>query len=136
LFVVKYLDGTRFLAEKVRSLCGQTGLEFKMFYEARDDGYYGVHLYARQNFEIPKLTWDTERVDLSVEMQVTTQLQEAIRRMLHKYYEGRRARLQEEVRWQWDYKSEEFGANYLGHILHYVEGMIMEIIEKQREKTP
>ncbi len=136
LFVVKYLDGTRFLAGKVGALCRQVGLEFRMSYEAREDGYYAVHLYARQNFEVPRLTWDTERINVSIEMQVTTQLQEVIRKMLHKYYEGRRAGKRDGIRWQWDYQSEEFAANYLGHILHYVEGMIMEIIEKQREKIP
>ena len=29
----------------------------------------------------------------------------------------------------------EFAANYLGHVLHYVEGMIMDIREKQEKKT-
>jgi hypothetical protein len=136
LFVVKYLDGPQFLAEKVRSLCGQLGLDFEMSYEARVDGYYAVHLSARRTFEIPKPTYNTERVDVSVEIQISTQLQEVIRKMLHKYYKGRRAGTPNGVDWQWDYKGEEFAANYLGHILHYVEGMIMEIREKQGEKKP
>ena len=38
------------------------------------------------------------------------------------------------MKWQWDYKSDEFSANYLGHILHYVEGMIVEIREKQKKE--
>ncbi|GAI51334.1 unnamed protein product [marine sediment metagenome] len=55
--------------------------------------------------------------------------------MLHKYYEETRKRLEkEDIKWQWNYKSDEFVANYLGHILHYVEGMIMEIREKQKEE--
>ena len=36
-------------------------------------------------------------------------------------------------KWQWDYTSDEFAANYLGHILHYVEGMIIDIREKQKD---
>lgn len=55
--------------------------------------------------------------------------------MLHKYYEDKRKGIREEdIKWQWDYKSDEFATNYLGHILHYVEGMIMEIREKQKEE--
>ena len=81
-----------------------------------------------------KYGWDTERVDVSIEIQITTQLQEVIRKLLHKYYEDRRKRIiEEDIKWQWNYKSDEFIANYLGHILHYVEGMIMEIREKQKE---
>lgn len=51
--------------------------------------------------------------------------------MLHTYYEEQRRKGKREDKWQWDYNSEEFSANYLGHILHYVEGMIMEVREKQ-----
>jgi hypothetical protein len=55
--------------------------------------------------------------------------------LLHKYYEDKRKGIREEdIKWQWDYKSDELATNYLGHILHYVEGMIMEIREKQTEK--
>ena len=55
--------------------------------------------------------------------------------MLHKYYEKRRRKLktESEIIWQWNYKSNEFATNYLGHILHYLEAMIYEIREKQKE---
>jgi hypothetical protein len=90
-------------------------------------------LYIKQEFEVPKMVWDTEKIDVSIEIQITTQLQEAIRRLLHKHYEERRKCIRtEEKIWQWDYKSEEFATNYLGHILHYVEGMITDIREKQK----
>lgn len=91
------------------------------------------HSYIKQTFEIPKATWDTEIVEIPVEIRATTQLQDAIRKLLHTYYEDRRKRVQkEDKKWQWDYGSDEFAANYLGHILHYVEGMIVEIREKQK----
>ncbi len=35
-----------------------------------------------------------------------------------------------DTKWQWDYKGDEFATNYLGHILHYVEGMIMDVRER------
>jgi len=93
----------------------------------------GSRLYARQTVEIPRITWDTETAEVSVELQITTQLQETIRRLLHKYYEQRRKQPSAgDVKWQWDFRNDEFAANYLGHILHYVEGMIMEIREKQK----
>jgi hypothetical protein len=133
LVVVKYLDGVQFLVNKLKSFCDREGAECRIHFEAREDGYYAGHTYVKQTFEVPKMSWDTENIQMSIEIQITTQLQEAIRKLLHKYYEDRRTRTTREAeRWQWNYKSEEFGANYLGHILHYVEGMIVEIREKQK----
>lgn len=131
LLTVKYLDGVEFMIDKIKSLCEQHKLELCVFLEATEVGYYAAHLYIEREFEIPRVTWDTERKKISIEVQITTQLQEIIRRLLHKYYEERRKELRkEDVKWQWNYQSDEFAANYLGHILHYIEGMIMDIREK------
>lgn len=135
LFVVKYFDGVTFIKDAISALCQEQSMHCEVSFEAREEGYYAVHTYTRQSVEIPKIDWDTKRVDLYVEMQITTQLQEVIRRLLHKYYEERRKMVGKPLeKWQWNYRSEEFCANYLGHILHYVEGMILEIREKQKEK--
>lgn len=136
MFVVKFLDGVKFTIDKIKSMCEQCNIEeCKVSYEAREDGYYAAHLYPKKEFEIPRITWDTEKIDVRIEIQITTQVQEVIRKLLHKYYEVKRERIKrEDLKWQWDYKGDEFVANYLGHILHYVEGMIMEIREKQMEE--
>jgi hypothetical protein len=135
MVVVKYLDGVSFLEEKIKSFLANSNLSCEVCFEAREEGYYACHLYTRQTFDIPQEKWDTERVVFQIELQITTQLQEVMRNLLHKYYEERRIQMRKpEEKWQWDYKSDEFGTNYLGHILHYVEGMIMEIREKQEGK--
>ena len=135
--VVKYLDGVDFMKNKIGSLCDQHKMDFKCFLEAREEGYYAAHLYTIREFEIPTETWDTRKVPIQIEIQVTTQLQEVIKRLLHKYFEARRTLVgSKDLKWQWDYKSDEFIANYLGHILHYVEGMIMEVRDRQGRKEP
>lgn len=135
LFVVKYFDGVEFVINRIHSLSQEHNLKDQFSLEAREEGYYAAHLYVERCFDIPGIKWDTESVTLSVEIQITTQLQEVIRKLLHKYYERRRKSIGKPVeKWQWDYKSDEFCANYLGHILHYVEGMIMEVRERQKEK--
>jgi len=135
LFEVKYLDGIEFMISKVKSICEEHTMGCTVSLKATEVGYYAAHLYIRKKFEIPKVPWDTEWIDFSIEIQITTQIQEVIRKLLHKYYEDTRKRLEkEDIKWQWNYKSDEFVANYLGHILHYVEGMIMEIREKQKEE--
>src|SRR5574341_1555985 len=106
LLEVKYLDGVEFLIGRIRHFCEGHNVGCKAFLEAREEGYYAAHLYVEQSFEIPKVNWDTERVDTSVEIQITTQLQEVIRKLLHKYYEDKRQRAKskegEATKWQWD----------------------------------
>lgn len=137
LIAVKYLDGVGFMVNSITLLCEDFKIESKVDYEATEEGYYAGHLYLIQDFEIPRPTWDTERINISIEIQIITQLQEVIRRLLHKYYEERRKGTEEdEIKWQWNYLSDEFVANYLGHILHYVEGMIMDVRERQERETP
>ncbi|MGD0856151.1 MAG: hypothetical protein ABSA18_10155 [Dehalococcoidia bacterium] len=135
---VKYLDGVEFLIGKIKKFNEGYNFDFTSFLEAREDGYYAAHIYIKQSFEIPKISWDTERIITCFEIQITTQLQEVIRKLLHKFYEEKRQKSKSKERastkWQWDYKSDEFSAAYLGHILHYVEGMIMEIRDRQEEK--
>jgi hypothetical protein len=129
--VVKYLDGVEFLAEKVVALASELKLTCNMDFEAKEEGYYAAHVYVRVRSIVPGLDWRTSEMHPHVEIQVTTQLQDVIRRLLHRYYEERREQPAQSAKWQWDYRTDEFTTNYLGHILHYVEGMIMDIREKQ-----
>mgnify|MGYP001348902424 CR=1 FL=1 len=131
---VKYLDGVEFVSQRITELCIQHNQNCSVDFEARQEGYYAAHLSIEKTFEIPKMNWDTYKTNAFIEIQVTTQIQEVIKKLLHTYYESRRMEDQISKKWQWDYKSEEFSVNYLGHILHYVEGMIMEIRDKQIEK--
>lgn len=134
-FVVKYLDGVEFLMTKIQKSLNDNALECKNHFEARDEGYYAVHIYTQNEFEIPKIDWDTESKSISIELQITTQLQEVIGKLTHQLYEDRRVKQDKsDKKWQWNYESEEFTTNYLGHILHYVEGMIMEVRNKQSKK--
>jgi hypothetical protein len=134
LLEVKYLDGVEFLAHRIGIYSENHQVKCEKHLEARWEGYYAAHLYIRQDVEIPQITWDTQIANVAVEIQITTQLQEAIRQLFHGYYEEKRKKEKQETAWQWDYKSDEFTANYLGHILHFVEGMIVEIRDKQRQE--
>lgn len=134
LIVVKYLDGVDFLLKKIELLCEDCHLEVSKKLEAREDGYYAAHLHIKDEFEIPKMDWDTKKIPFTIEIQVTTQLQEVIRKLLHRYYEASRRLPQLDDSWKWDYESNEFATNYLGHILHYIEGMIVEARERQKRE--
>ncbi|HET6309679.1 MAG TPA: hypothetical protein VFH00_01595 [Candidatus Nitrosotalea sp.] len=130
--VVKYMDGIKFASEHLVTFAEQADLQASVNFEARAEGYYAAHVYVTRSYEIPKLTWDTVTVEIPAEIQIISQLQDVLTRLTHPHYERRRARFAEPAeKWQWDYDSDEFVPNYLGHVLHYVEGMIMQVRERK-----
>jgi ppGpp synthetase/RelA/SpoT-type nucleotidyltranferase len=135
-FVVKYLDGVDFLAKKLSDLALQYGLRSAIDRQAKDVGYYALHYTVWIPFTVPRRDWKTKTLILAVEIQITTQLQEVIKKLLHKHYEATRIDPDKSgIGWQWDYRSKEFFANYLGHILHYMEGAILEVRDKDKGHT-
>ena len=63
---------------------------------------------------------------------MTTRIKDVIKTLLHTYYETRRLEVGHGgADWMWNYKSGECATNYLGHILHYVDGMIVEVRDRQ-----
>jgi hypothetical protein len=131
--VVKYLDGVEFMLEKMGSFLTSRSIAHEGSLEARTEGYYAGHIEIMQEFEIPRETWDSTRIITGIELQITTQLQEVMRTHLHEYYDVRRlAAAPDPVAWQWNYRTPEFATGYLGHILHYVEGMIVELRDRKK----
>ena len=132
-FLVRYLDGVEYLVSRIRETCSQTSDILEDRWEARNDGYYAVHAYVRQHFTVPGPAWDDRQIGTSVELQIATQVQDLVQTLLHKYYEDRRIQPsgKQGIMWQWRYDGDEFAAAYLGHILHYVEGMMVEIRERR-----
>lgn len=131
-FVVIYLDGVEFLKEKIDELCRICGGKTECCYIAKDDGYYSLHIYIEQEFEIIKLNLEKTNIFMPVEIQIKTQLQEYIKQLLHIYYEKSRVSLVQDESWKWKYGSNEFKVNYLGHMLHYIEGMVIDIYKKEK----
>ena len=131
-FVVKYLDGVKFLVQKMEQISKDVDCGFDCSYEAHDDGYYAAHVAIVMDMTILGMDWKETNHKIEIEIQITTGLQEMIKQLLHKFYEdNRRKEIPKDYKWQWDYDSEQFVPNYLGHISHYLEGMIVEIRDKK-----
>ena len=124
---VQYLDGVEYLTEALSGLCEQHNLTPMQDLEARPEGYYAAHFVVALACELPALrSADSETRTIHMEIQIATLVHKAIRKLLHKHYERNRLTPTHERRaWQWDYESKEFATSYLGHITHYVDGMIM-----------
>jgi ppGpp synthetase/RelA/SpoT-type nucleotidyltranferase len=112
--------------------CGGCHVRKRHEWKSNDDGYYAVHFYVSHTVEVPVIVGGTRIITAWIELQITTQLQEVLRTFLHVIYEKRRMRRSPppDIPWQWRYQDEEFFVNYLGHVLHNVEGMIMEVRKK------
>jgi ppGpp synthetase/RelA/SpoT-type nucleotidyltranferase len=132
--IVRYLDGIPLLINFLREKANFANNQFESELEARAEGYYGAHCSCALECEISTLEWHRIFQQFSLEIQVTTSMKDVIKNLLHSYYESRRASgstvtLQD---LSWNYKSEDFVTGYLGHILHYVEGMILDVRDRKR----
>ncbi len=125
---VKYLDGVEFLGKRLKGFCQSNSNFESLRFVSGLDGYYAAHLYFNMNFEVPRREWDTEIVKSKVEIQITTQVKEVIKELLHTHYEKRRMFKEDvDLPWSWQYDGEEFKTNYLGHMIHYIEGIVVGI---------
>lgn len=134
--VVKYLDGVTAVSDLIQEVCTGASVSTDVSKEARDEGYYAIHNVLCVPLSMPsEIGWEVVSVDIPVEIQVATQVQDVIRKLTHSFYEERRmSSVDPTKKWQWDWESPEFVPNYLGHILHYVDGAIMDVRRKQERK--
>ena len=131
--VVKYFDGVKFLLDKMHNHFEYCDCECKPDWEAKEEGYYAAHLNVIRDYELP-VGLEIQKKRICVEIQVTTQMKDVITALTHKYYERKRESLElPNVKWQWDYNCDEFSPNYIGHILHYIEGAVMQIRNREQE---
>jgi ppGpp synthetase/RelA/SpoT-type nucleotidyltranferase len=131
---VKYLDGVPLVLEKLRAMAKAEALAFDDQLEARIDGYYGAHFNCLKQCEIFTIEWSNITTTIILEIQITTQIKDVIKSLLHKYYETSRMSVETSsiVDISWSYETDEFIAAYLGHVLHYVEGMIINVRDRER----
>lgn len=133
--VVRYLDGVDIVRRCVRAVAKATSAAFHEDYEAREEGYYALHLTVTLPLRLIGREWEARLSTIPVEIQVCTQVQEVLRALTHRFYE--RSRLLSKAasaKWQWDCGCDQFVPNYLGHMLHYADGVIMNIRGQEEER--
>jgi hypothetical protein len=97
------------------------------------DGYYAINSYfIGMNFEIiEQRNGNILKINSTIELQITTQIQDLMRGLLHNEYKKTRIQSDNDD-WVWKYKEDKFSTAYLAHMLHFAEGMIMQIMEKNK----
>lgn len=126
--VCKYMDGPEFLASRIKKLAESHNVACD--YESRqlDEGYYAYHVYLRLQVDSFDQAFNPRRVTSKLELQITTQLQDVMKELTHRFYKQRRLQLCPDRRaWKWEHKSNQFRSAYLAHTLHMLEGMILDV---------
>jgi ppGpp synthetase/RelA/SpoT-type nucleotidyltranferase len=125
--VCKYIDGPKLLSTLLTERANRFSLQSRVTNQQRDDGYYAFHFYVK----IPVNLMDSNKrpivIDLEIEMQLTTQLQEVLYKITHRFYEHTRNQKPGDQSWKWDTGSSRFRAGYISHTLHLLEAIIMEL---------
>jgi ppGpp synthetase/RelA/SpoT-type nucleotidyltranferase len=130
--VIRYLDGVELVLGILEEVSKRHNIKYdNVEYKADERGYYGVHFVIKYPFEIQDINGRTREIFAKIELQICTQISEVVNELLHQYYEKQRLEpLMVDRKWQWDYDSDEFAPAYIGHISHYIEGMIMQARQK------
>ena len=131
--VATYFDGVKFLAEKVEELATRsTSRDPQVEMKASLAGYHGAHVGVFYNMTLRQYEHrDSVPVQVRLEVQVITSIQNMIIDMLHEVYSDWRSKGRPD-QWEWDHNSPAFSVNYLGNALHYLEGMIVRARDRSR----
>lgn len=125
--VCKFIDGPRFVTDKLMKYAKERGLERRHYSQGRDEGYYAHHYYVKFPVRLFDRNWQEMDSAFEVEIQVTTQLQDVLRSLTHDFYEKSRLSPDEDSsKWKWDFTSNRFRVGYLSHTLHLLESIILE----------
>jgi len=131
-FVCKFIDGPRFVTEKLGEYFKAKGQQCEVYSQENDRGYYAHHFHTWFDVEIMDSKWDASIEKIQLEIQVTTQLQDILDSLTHPYYEISRINPEprDDNQWKWDTKSNRFRSAYMGHTLHLLEAIILDIRDK------
>lgn len=125
--VCKYVDGPQYVIEKLTEFAESLKLNNRSYSQERDDGYYAYHFYIKIPVTLFNINFTDYESEIEVEIQVTTQLQEVLRSITHKFYEKERSvDTSDTGKWKWDFESGKFKVGYLSHTLHLLESIILE----------
>lgn len=126
--VCRYVDGPEFVAQAIAGHADRLGLTHRYSSRQGDEGYYAYHFYVYLEAQILGEDFIAIPITFQVEIQLTTQLQEAMRELTQKLYEDQRVTEPDDHgKWKWEFRTNRFRASYLGHTLHLLESVVLEV---------
>lgn len=136
--VCKFIDGPKYLAEKLTEFANLLNLKNTFYSQESDEGYYAYHFYVFLPVSLLDKSFNPYDTEIQVEIQITTQFQEVLKNLTHKFYEQDRLNpVKRTSKWKWEYESNNFKVGYLSHTLHLLESIIWEArsVSNKSKKT-
>jgi ppGpp synthetase/RelA/SpoT-type nucleotidyltranferase len=130
--VVAYADAPDYVGERLSAIAKSLGIDCYWRDHAKEKGYYAFHLYLKVPVPVASTLGSTDYLDMRVpvEIQITTELQGALREVTHLLYEEERLLGGLEDNWKKKFDSNRFRAAYMAHSLRFIEAMIVDLREK------
>lgn len=127
--VVAYADGPEFLAGIIKEQASLHGLESIVKDHSKPKGYYAYHVYIGLPVHVAQSGpgFVFSEMPVPVEIQITTELQAALREVTHRLYKQERLDGGPGDRWKEDFQSGRFRAAYMAHSLRFIEAMIVDL---------
>lgn len=130
--VCRYMDAPQRVCEKLKESFGD---RCSFFPKNSGRGYYSWHAYIDVSGFIPDGV-DVREITFKVEIQFVTQLADALNELTHGVYEELRlgeAQAASNQNWQWDPDNPRFKTTFVGHSIHMIEGILLEMKNSQYE---
>lgn len=130
--VLRYVDGPALVAAVIQEACGKLATPVAVEPRALDSGHYAVHVYFQLPVRLVQRNWNMMRASVWVELQLTTQLQDAARSLTHLFYEKDRLASYQSDEWKWEHGSDRFKSAYICHSLHLLDALIVDLRKSLR----
>ena len=125
--VVAYADAAPFLAEFLISEAGRCGYKCTSKDHTKEKGYYAHHWYLATEVDIAHDDGTFSKIAVPVEVQITTELQAALREVTYRLYQDERLAGDVPDDWKTNFGSGRFRAAYMAHSLRFIEAMIVDL---------
>lgn len=122
----RYIDGVEFLTGKLYNQASVLSLNPERHREGRLEGYFAQHI----NFTADvfyRIGGQSIPATVKCEIQIATQLSTIIWDTNHLIYERYRNSYDNQEEWQWNPKDIRFIARQMGHTVHLVDGLLVQV---------
>jgi len=129
----KYIDGVDYLSNKLLNLAEIHDRAPSLDKLGKLDGYFAQHLSFKADVLYREKS-SCQTSSIICEIQIATELATIIWESKHEIYELMRQNEIKDQEWQWDPYNPQFTSNQLGHLVHLVDGLLINLRDKINEE--
>ena len=128
-----YLDGVEFVAKKIMDLATLMDINAVHERQGKIEGYYAQHINISQDV-ILKVGGVPSVIKVECEIQIATDMSTKMWNTSHGLYERIRSAPSDAENWQWRSTDPRFISNQLGHMVHLVDGLLIQLRDSVKSK--